>query len=63
MPAAPTDAHAALPIALRDLIRLHAPQATLLAAIGQRILNIQAEGAPTEEAQLVPPDDLSLIHI
>lgn len=57
MPAAPTDAHAALPIALRDLIRLHAPQATLLAAIGQRILNIQAEGAPTEEAQLVPPDD------
>lgn len=57
MSAAPTDAQSVLPIALRDLIRLHAPQATLLAAIGQRILNIQAEGTPTEEAQLVPPDD------
>ena len=32
MPAALTDAHAVLPLALRDLIRLHAPQATLLAA-------------------------------
>ena len=57
MSAVLTDAHSVLPIALRDLIRLHAPQATLLAAIGQRILNIQAEGTPTEEAQLVPPDD------
>ena len=57
MAAAPTDP--ALQIALRDLMRAHAPQATLLASVGQQVLNIQAEGPLTEVpgAELIPPDD------
>lgn len=54
-----TSTQSVLQLALRDLMRLHAPQATLLAAIGQRVMNIQADGTPTEspDAQLIPPDD------
>lgn len=59
MSAAETAPQVVLQSALRDLMRLHAPQATLLAAVGQRVMNIQAEGNPTEsdDDQLVPPDD------
>lgn len=48
-----------LPIALRDLLRVHAPQATLLASVGESILNISGDAPPTEEQgnDLVPPDD------
>lgn len=54
---APTDP--VLHLALRDLMRTHAPGATLLAAVGQRVLNIRADGPLQEQegAELVPPDD------
>lgn len=49
----------ALQIALRDLMRSHAPRATLLAAMGERVLNIRADAPLATESgtELIPPDD------
>lgn len=48
-----------LHLALRDLMRAHAPHATLLATVGGRVLSIRAD-APvtvTPGTDLIPPDD------
>lgn len=48
----------ALHLALRDLIRTQAPGATLLAAVGESVLNVRADAETQEEPgmELVPPD-------
>ncbi|EYB69642.1 hypothetical protein DEIPH_ctg004orf0171 [Deinococcus phoenicis] len=43
--------------ALRELLRVHAPGASLLAALGARVLHLEPGGLHTREgAELVPPD-------
>lgn len=48
----------ALHTALRDLLRVHAPEATLLAAVGKQVLSVRADAAPfeTPSGELIPPD-------
>ncbi|GHF49836.1 EAL domain-containing protein [Deinococcus metalli] len=48
----------ALQSALSDLLRVHAPQATLLASIGEEVLRVRADATSNVVgADLVPPDD------
>lgn len=48
-----------LQVALRDLMRAHAPEAKLMATVGQQVLSICADGDTSELSgtDLVPPDD------
>ncbi|MFB9993670.1 EAL domain-containing protein [Deinococcus oregonensis] len=48
----------ALYTALRDLLRVHAPEATLLASVGKQVLSVRADAAPfeTPSGELIPPD-------
>ncbi|WP_231881607.1 sensor domain-containing protein [Deinococcus puniceus] len=48
----------ALHTALRDLLRVHAPEATLLASVGKQVLSVRADAAPfeTPSGELIPPD-------
>ncbi|WP_309573360.1 EAL domain-containing protein, partial [Deinococcus sp.] len=48
----------ALQSALSDLLRMHAPQATLLASVGEEVLRVQADATSNMiGVDLVPPDD------
>lgn len=48
-----------LHLALRDLMRAHAPNATLLATVGEGVLSIRADApvTATPGSDLIPPDD------
>ncbi|WP_233554525.1 EAL domain-containing protein [Deinococcus cavernae] len=48
-----------LHLALRDLLRAHAPHATLLATVGERVLSLRADApvSVTPGSALVPPDE------
>lgn len=48
-----------LQVALRDLMRAHAPAAKLMAAVGQKIVSISPENDNSEVlcSDLIPPDD------
>ena len=48
----------ALQSALSDLLRMHAPRATLLASVGEEVLRVRADAtANVIGVDLVPPDD------
>ncbi|MBZ9715190.1 sensor domain-containing protein [Deinococcus multiflagellatus] len=54
----PAATFSAVQTALSDLLRVHAPQAVLLAQLGEEVLRVQAHG-PAEPSgpDLVPPDE------